>query len=40
MPIAPSIKKLHAIKGMLVSFTFVVGTLNWSSERIQCTLCE
>ena len=25
MPIAPSVEKLHAIKGMLVIFTFGVG---------------
>ena len=40
MPIAPSVEKLHAIKGMLVIFTFGVGTLDWSSEPVQCGLCE
>ena len=40
MPLAPSVKKLHAIKGMLVIFTFGVGTLDWSSEPIQCVLYE
>ena len=40
MPISPSIEKLHAIKEMPVSFTFGVESLDWSSEPIQCALCE
>ena len=40
MSIAPSVEKLHAIKGMLVVLTFGVGTLDWSSEPIDCALCE
>ena len=32
MPIAPSVEKLHAIKGILVIFTFCPGTLDWGSE--------
>ena len=43
MPIAPSIEKLHAVKGMLVIFYiqhFTLGTLDWSSKPIQCVLCE
>ena len=40
MPIVPSVEKLHAIKEMLAIFTFGIGTLNWSSEPIQCMLCE
>ena len=40
MPIAPSVEKLHAMKGILVIFAFGVGTLDWSSEPIQCALCE
>ena len=36
MPIAPEI----CIKGMLVIFIFGVGTLDWSSEPVQCALCE
>ena len=40
MPTAPSVEKLHAIKGILVNFTFGVGTLDWSSEPVQCALCE
>ena len=40
MPIAPSVEKLHAFKGMIVIFTFGVGTLDWSSEPVQCVLCE
>ena len=40
MPIAPSVEKLHAFKGMLVTFTFGVGMLDWNSEPVQCALCE
>ena len=40
MPIAPSIEKLYTIKGILVIFTFGVTMLDWSSEPVQCTLCE
>ena len=40
MPIAPFVEKLHAIKEMLVIFTFGVESLDWSSEPIQCALCE
>ena len=40
MPIAPSIEKLHAIKGILAIFTFGVGMLDWSSEPVQGVLCE
>ena len=40
MPMAPSVEKLHAIKGMLVIYTFGIGTLDWSSEPVQCALCE
>ena len=35
MPMAPSVKKLHAIKEILVIFTFGVGTLDWSSEPVR-----
>ena len=34
MPIAPSVEKLHTIKGMLVNFIFGVGTLDWSSALL------
>ena len=40
MPIAPSVEKLYAIKGILVVFRFSVGTLDWCSEPVQCALCE
>ena len=40
MPIAPSVEKLYAIKGMLVIFTFGIGTLDWSSKPVQCALSE
>ena len=40
MPIAPSVEKLHAIKGILVIITFGVGTLDWNSKPFQCALCE
>ena len=36
----PSVEKLHAIEGMVVIFTFGVVSLDWSSEPIQCALCE
>ena len=35
-----SVEKLHAIIETLVIFTFGVGTLDWSSEPVQCALCE
>ena len=40
MLIEPSVEKLHAIKGILLIFTFGIGTLDWSSEPVQCALCE
>ena len=40
MSIAPSFEKLHAIKGILVIFTFGVGTLDWSNEPVICVLSE
>ena len=40
MPKAPSVEKLHAIKGTVVIFTFGIGTLDWSSEPVQCAFCE
>ena len=32
LPIAPSVEKLHAIKEMMVIYTFGVEPLDWSSE--------